>query len=260
MNTKSYRLIEMLENYDYRTNLNILIFELSEVQYDDKISQYSFSTTKSQKFIFEKTTENEAIFMNDPHEVKNLNIDHFNEFLINEQNSFEKIFIRNDYYEKILASSIWLKDALQQIENGRQICIKFSHTENCMLKYNSLNEVVPVDISDITLKEQVHYLTIDKKTITYYFENPNGIFILIKARIVEFKNISNKIMCINAIGKYGQLGNLNFEFLFDSTPVKYLTKSIKNVIVNRIESEYNKPRIFHQFSLLFPEYLGSVEL
>ena len=99
---KEYRLIQIIESVDNITKENILIFEMTPVEYNSNNTGYNFNTLPSPNnhfFVYQNRPEIEDQFLTDPENIKTLDLEDFNEYSIKTPEGLRKTFFLKEFDE-----------------------------------------------------------------------------------------------------------------------------------------------------------------
>ena len=99
---KDYRLIQIIESIDNLTKEDILIFEMTPVEYNSAKTGYNFNpmpSTKNHYFVYPNRGDIEEYYLTDPEDVKTINLANFNDYLIKTPEGVRKTFFIKEFDE-----------------------------------------------------------------------------------------------------------------------------------------------------------------
>lgn len=97
-----YRLIQVIESIDNITKENILIFEMTPVEYSSGKTGYNFNPMPSAKnhyFVYQNRADIEDYYLTDPENIKTINLEDFNDYLIKTPEGLRKTFFIKEFDE-----------------------------------------------------------------------------------------------------------------------------------------------------------------
>lgn len=264
---EDYRLIQVIESVDNKTGEEILIFEMTPVEYNSNRTDYNFKPFPDEKndfFIYLKSLEIENFYTSNPESIKTINLLEFNDFLIKTPEGTRKSYFYNELDKLRENSELWYSGAIEEINAGNQIAFSFSHIESTNFTYgpnydNDNLDVVPSEYSDIELEEEENYVVIDKDSVTFCFKKNDGIYTRIKGKVTNIEGDKfGRITKIDTLSNWALTDNVPITYEFNKPPIKPLQKSDRNSTVTVFGNRF-EVNIRTQWSLLFGKYIGKVK-
>jgi hypothetical protein len=263
---KEYRLIQIIESRDNISGEDIVIFELTQTEYNHSGSGYTFNPETSPKnhfFVYENSPNIIKKFLTNPEEIKSMNLKQFESKLVKTPEGLRRTF----YSEKISAkrnqSDFWYSGAIESIENDKQVAFQFSHVESSGFDYGDnydedTNDLIPYDQSDIELEDETNFIVVDKHKVIFSFQNSQGIYTRIKGKVISIETFENgQISRIKTSSNWALTDGVPVNYEFEKTPISPLNKSDRNIVVSVLGSK-SEPSIKRQWTLMFGNYMGEV--
>lgn len=100
---KDYRLIQIIESRDNITREKILIFEMALVEYNFNRTGYNFIPNPSVNnhfFVYPNKSDIENYYLSEPEEIKTIDINDFNDYLIETPEGVRKTFYIKEFDER----------------------------------------------------------------------------------------------------------------------------------------------------------------
>jgi hypothetical protein len=265
MDYNDFRIIKITESFDKIIGCETILFEFTPVIYEEL--GYSFNPESENNIIlvYENLNNIENYYISKHEEVISIDLDDF-DFILNigpRGIGIQKMYLEKNYSKLRRNKTFWQGNAKKDIESGKQIAFSFTHYQDATFTYgenytSTNNDIIPSECSELDLKSQTHYLVIDKETVTFCFENHNGVFTLIKGKIQNIDYDEDlRIKKITTLSVYALLQEIVI-YEFDTSPLSFFYKSERNAIIT-VKGRKFQPSIQAQWSLLFAENEGIVE-
>lgn len=264
---KEYRLVQLLESIDNLTKEEILIFELSPIQYNLNRTGYDFNSEPSLNnhfFIFPNDKQIEEQFLKNAEEIIEINLDDFNSQIIKTPEGIRKTFFSKEISKSREKKDFWYSNAIEEIKNDKQIGFSFSHIESATFTYgpdydNNNSDLIPSEYCDIELEQQENYIIIDKDSTLFCFRNPNGILTRIKGKTTSIESDqSGRIIKVETLSNWALTDDVTIHYDFNKIPLKPLQKSERNAVITVFGDKY-EPIIKMQWTLSFGNYMGAIQ-
>lgn len=264
---KEYRLIQVIESVDNKTGEDIIIFEMTPIEYNYNETDYNFNPSPSVKndfFVYLKNSNIENYYLSNPEDIKSINLSEFNDFLIKTPEGIRKTYFSNELNKLRENSELWYSGAIEEINAGNQVAFVFSNIELAFFTFgpnydNDESDVVPSKQSDIEFEEEENYVVIDKNSVTFSFKKSNGIYTRIKGKITNIEGDKfGRITKIDTLSNWALTNNVPIRYEFNKTPIKPLQKSDRNCVITVFGNAY-EAKIRTQWSLFFGNYMGKVQ-
>lgn len=263
---KEYRLIKISESEDNIIKKEIVIFELTPIEYSYSGNSSHFnpdSSIENYFFIYEHSQEIIQKFLSNSENIIEMDLSLFELNLILTPEGIRKTFFLKHLAEKRKSKDLWQSEIKELLKNDKQIAFKFSYIQYSSFTYGDnyetdITDLIPKGNSEVELEEKINHVVIGKNKVLFLFETNQGVFTRMEGKIVggEFHE-NGQIKSIETLCNWGINNNISVRYEFGKMPISPLNKSSRNIVISIIGKK-NEPSIKSQWSLLFGEYVGEV--